>query len=105
MSDQQPLDTAEKTAPERETSMEEMWAEAAKAFENICGKSLLKGNVVNFDDVQRKIESINKAMYSEEPADKWEKAKNVGLKSLKYLKMLVGAASQATSFVCWISFL
>ncbi|KAJ7898401.1 hypothetical protein B0H13DRAFT_2252255 [Mycena leptocephala] len=76
-------------------------ARAAKAFESICGESVQKGDVKNFDDVQRKIESGSKASYGldAEQEDKWDKAKSVGLQSLKYLKMLVGAASQASSFV------
>jgi len=86
--------------------MEEMWAEAAKAFEKICGESLQQGDVRGFDDVQKKIEAAGEASYGLDagPEDKWEKAKSVGLKSLKYLKLLVGAASQASMFVCWTSY-
>ncbi|KAJ7368513.1 hypothetical protein DFH08DRAFT_676529 [Mycena albidolilacea] len=99
MRDQQPVDMPETKPPEGE--MSKMWAEVAKAFESICGESLQKGDVKNFDDVQRKIESSSKASYGldAEQDDKWDKAKSVGLQSLKYLKMLVGAASQASSFV------
>ncbi|KAI1767301.1 hypothetical protein GGR53DRAFT_463602 [Hypoxylon sp. FL1150] len=102
MKGQQPSDApTEKKSVGGDVSMKELWAGAAKAFEEICGESLQKGEVKGFDDVQKKIESISKASYgnSAEPADKWEKAKSVGLKSLKYLKMLVGAASQASEFI------
>ncbi|KAF7368172.1 putative neutral amino acid permease protein [Mycena venus] len=99
MRDKQLVEAPETKPPEGE--MSKMWAEAAKAFESICGESLQKGDVKNFDDVQRKIESSSKASYGldVEQDDKWDKAKSVGLQSLKYLKMLVGAASQASSFV------
>lgn len=81
--------------------MKEMWDAAAKAFEEICGESLQRGDIKGFNDVQMKIEAINKASFGPaEEADKWNKAKSVGLKSLKFLKMLVGAASQASSIVC-----
>ncbi|KAJ6534644.1 hypothetical protein DFH09DRAFT_1325264 [Mycena vulgaris] len=92
------MDAPETKPPEGE--MSKMWAEAAEAFESICGESLQKGDVKNFDDVQMRIESGSKASYGldAEQEDKWEKAKSVGLQSLKYLKMLVGAASQASSF-------
>ncbi|KAK0702793.1 hypothetical protein B0H67DRAFT_499740 [Lasiosphaeris hirsuta] len=81
--------------------MEEMWSEAVREFENICGKSLQKGDVKGFEDVQKKIEGDSKATYSTDAGqrDKWQKAKGAGLKSLQYLKMLVGAASQASSFI------
>lgn len=84
------------------SQMEDMWAEAAKEFENICGKSLQNGDVKGLDDLRKKIEEDNTATYSTDAGReaKWQKAKDVGLKSLKYLKMLVGAASQASSFVC-----
>ncbi|KAI1100300.1 hypothetical protein F4804DRAFT_319299 [Jackrogersella minutella] len=102
MKGQQPADApAEKKLSEREASVKEMWAAAAKAFEDICGESLQRGDVKGFDDVQRMIEGVNKASYGTdaEQTDKWDKAKSVGLKSLKYLKLLVGAASQASSFI------
>lgn len=102
MKGQQPLGTPDKKPPEGQASMKEMWDAAAKAFESICGESLQKGEVKSFDEVQRKIESTCKASYGLDGGedDKWDKAKSVGLQSLKYLKMLVGAASQASSFVC-----
>ncbi|XDG03489.1 hypothetical protein ABKA04_003104 [Annulohypoxylon sp. FPYF3050] len=84
----------------QEMSMKEMWDAAAKAFEDICGESLQRGDIKGFNDVQMKIEAINKASFGPaEEADKWNKAKSVGLKSLKFLKMLVGAASQASSII------
>lgn len=84
----------------QEMSMKEMWDAAAKAFEEICGESLQRGDIKGFNDVQMKIEAINKASFGPaEEADKWNKAKSVGLKSLKFLKMLVGAASQASSII------
>ncbi|KAJ7764439.1 hypothetical protein B0H14DRAFT_371048 [Mycena olivaceomarginata] len=99
MRDQQPVDASETKPPEGE--MSKMWVEAAKAFESICGESPQKGDMKNFDDVQRKIESSSKASYGldAEQEDKWDMARSAGLQSLKYLKMLVGAASQASSFV------
>ncbi|KAK4445818.1 hypothetical protein QBC34DRAFT_332627 [Podospora aff. communis PSN243] len=83
------------------TTMEELWADAAKKFEEICGQSLQKGDVKGFDDVQKRIESAGMAATKpeDEKAKKWEKAKSVGLVSLRLLKMLVGAASQASSVI------
>jgi hypothetical protein len=102
MKGQQASGTPEKTPPEGEAAMKEMWAAAAREFESICGESLQRGEVKSLDDVLRKIESSSKASSSTDAGpDKWDKAKSVGLKSLKYLKMLVGAASQASSFVSW----
>lgn len=103
MKGQLPAESPVEKKPARgDVSVKELWAEAAKAFEEICGESLQRGDVKGFDDVQKKIESAGKASYGidAEEEGKWEKAKIVGLKSLKYLKMLVGAASQASSFVC-----
>ncbi|KAK0619086.1 hypothetical protein B0T14DRAFT_554464 [Immersiella caudata] len=83
------------------TTMEELWADAAKKFEDISGQSLLRGDVKGFDDVQKRIETAGQAatLPEDEKAKKWEKAKNVGLVSLRLLKMLVGAASQASSVI------
>jgi hypothetical protein len=83
------------------SQMEDMWAEAAKEFENICGKSLQNGDVKGLDDLRKRIEEDNTATYGADAGReaKWQKAKDMGLTSLKYLKMLVGAASQASSFV------
>ncbi|KAL7936390.1 hypothetical protein V8C35DRAFT_295371 [Trichoderma chlorosporum] len=94
-------DAPTKKPPEAQISMKEIWDAAAKEFESICGESLQKGQIRSFEDVQKKIKSANQASNGadEEQNVKWEKAKSVGLQSLKYLKMLVGAASQASSFI------
>lgn len=87
---------------ENMTSLEDIWVEAAKRFQEICGESLQRGDVKSFDDVKKKIENVNKQNpygASDEQDDKWDKAKSVGLQSLKYMKMLLGAASQAAVFV------
>ncbi|KAL7914155.1 hypothetical protein GGI35DRAFT_490457 [Trichoderma velutinum] len=102
MKSQQPPDDAPtKKPPEGQLSMKEIWDAAAKEFEAICGESLQRGQIRSFEDVQKKIKSANQVSSSadEEQNVKWEKAKSVGLQSLKYLKMLVGAASQASSFI------
>ncbi|XXH00877.1 hypothetical protein Hte_007228 [Hypoxylon texense] len=103
MKGQQPAESpVEKKQTGTELSVKELWAEAAKAFEEICGESLQRGEVKGFDDVRRKIEDAGKASsygIDAEEKSKWEKAKSVGLDSLKYLKLLVGAASQASSFI------
>ncbi|OHE99024.1 hypothetical protein CORC01_05714 [Colletotrichum orchidophilum] len=102
MRDQEPSDSpGKKLAASREGSMDEIWASAAEHFEKICGESLKKGEVKSFEDVQRQIENSGKAAAntSQSPEDSWDTAKSVGLSSLKYLKMLVGAASQASSFI------
>ncbi|KAL6699579.1 hypothetical protein J3F84DRAFT_404601 [Trichoderma pleuroticola] len=90
-----------KKPPEGQLSMKEIWDAAAKEFEAICGESLQRGQIKSFEDVQKKINSANQVSNGadEEQNVKWEKAKSVGLQSLKYLKMLVGAASQASSFI------
>ncbi|GAW18341.1 hypothetical protein ANO14919_078160 [Xylariales sp. No.14919] len=85
--------------PEGGMSMKDLWADAAKSFESICGKSLQGGDVRSFDDVKARIENSSKPGGDDGPGDKWAKAKSVGLESLKYLKLLVGAASQASEFI------
>ncbi|KAI0444998.1 hypothetical protein F4803DRAFT_560482 [Xylaria telfairii] len=95
---QQP-DAPEKRLPEGEMSMKEMWAEAARSFESICGESLQRGEVRSFEDVRAKIEISSKPGVDDGPGDRWEKAKSAGLESLKYLKLLVGAACQASEFI------
>ncbi|KAI0534357.1 hypothetical protein GGR58DRAFT_483176 [Xylaria digitata] len=97
MGSQQPSEVLEKESLTVE--MEEIWAEAAKSFESICGESLQRGDVKNFDDLQTKIESSSKPGGDDGSGDRWAKAKSVGLQSLKYLKLLVGAASQASEFI------
>ncbi|KAI8631209.1 hypothetical protein F5Y19DRAFT_425430 [Xylariaceae sp. FL1651] len=101
MTDRQSADVPEKKTPGWDVTMNEMWIEAAKEFENICGESLQQGDVKNLDDVQRIIEHGSKALYGNdvEQEDKWDKAKSIGLRSLKYLKTLVGVASQASSLL------
>lgn len=86
-------------------SMDELWIEATAAFEIICGESLQRGQVKSFEDVQAKIESgtYGSLQYVAEPQDKWDRAKSFGLQSLRCLKMLVGAASLATTFVCQLA--
>ena len=99
MRDVQPSDLPGKEPPGTELSMERMWDEAAKEFERICGESLQRGEVKSFNDVQAMIEKNVKPSYGEGPSSKWEKAKSVGLSSLKFMKMLVGAATQASALV------
>lgn len=83
-------------------AINDLWEEAAKAFEVICGHSLQKGSVKSFDDVQKTIEGNGPQGFangdSSQQAD-WDKAKSVGLQSLKYLKLLVSVAAQGASFV------
>lgn len=86
---------SEKNPVNGEASMEEIWAAASRDFERVCGMSLKNGDVKSFDDVQRRIERSGNA----ETEDNWDAAKSLGLKSLKFLKTLVGAASQASSLV------
>ncbi|KAF7296015.1 putative neutral amino acid permease protein [Mycena kentingensis (nom. inval.)] len=94
-----PFDTGSQLDPaDKDISVPELWQDAAQAFEKICGKSLQRGELKTFDDVQKKIEAISKTTFEEEPKEVGEKAKNAGLKLLKYLKMFVGAASQAAEF-------
>lgn len=75
--------------------------EATRQFQDICGESLQRGDVKGFDDVKRKIDNVNKQPYgvSDEQEDKWDKAKIMGLQSLKYIKLLLGAAASAATFV------
>lgn len=96
MRDMQPPETK---PTDEATSMEKLWAEAAKSFEEICHESLQRGEITGFDQLKKKIEDSSKISdgFDEEGKGKWEKAKNVGLESLKYLRMLIGAASPASS--------
>ncbi|KAH7320618.1 hypothetical protein B0I35DRAFT_390482 [Stachybotrys elegans] len=91
----------EKKPTEAEISMQELWAEAAKSFEDICGKSLQKGEIKKFDDVQKKIEEAGRTSNDSGGGkeDKWDKARSVAFKSLGYLKLIAGAGLQAASFV------
>ncbi|KAF4553620.1 Hypothetical protein D9617_6g093510 [Elsinoe fawcettii] len=81
--------------------MDRIWKDAAEAFRQICGQSLQSGQVRTFDDVQKQIEGSGKADYGLDPVQqtKWQKTKGVAFTSLKYLKILVGAAAQATAFI------
>ncbi|KAK7739678.1 hypothetical protein SLS53_005645 [Cytospora paraplurivora] len=101
MSSQRSLDARRNKLPEGELSMESLWIEADIRFKEICGKSLQKGDVKSFDDLKKKIEEDDKKYGTDqgEEKKKWDKAKSVGLKSLEYLKMLVGVASQASGFI------
>ncbi|KAM3073649.1 hypothetical protein ACMFMG_004466 [Clarireedia jacksonii] len=85
---------------ETKASFDELWADAARQFQEICGESLQRGEVKSFDDVRMKIENINKQQTdgSDDKENKWDKVKSVGLKSLKFMKILVGVASQAAEF-------
>ncbi|KXH50948.1 hypothetical protein CSAL01_04813 [Colletotrichum salicis] len=99
MREQEPSDPPGKRVVNGNRSMDEIWAAAAEHFREICGESLNKGELKNFEDVQKQIENSGKVNTSPSTEDSWETAKSVGLSSLKYLKMLVGAASQASSFI------
>ncbi|ROW03872.1 hypothetical protein VPNG_07303 [Cytospora leucostoma] len=101
VSSQRPLDARGNKLPEGELSMASLWTEADIRFREICGFSLLQGDVKSFDDLQHNIEEADKKYGTDEGEDKkkWDKAKNVGLKSLEYLKMLVSVASQASGFI------
>ncbi|KAL2874784.1 hypothetical protein SGCOL_010038 [Colletotrichum sp. CLE4] len=99
MREQGPSDSPAKKVVNGDRSMDEIWAAAAEHFREICGESLNKGELKSFEDVQKQIENSGNVNTSPSPEDSWETAKSVGLSSLKYLKMLVGAASQASSFI------
>ncbi|KAK1480681.1 hypothetical protein CTAM01_14243 [Colletotrichum tamarilloi] len=99
MREQEASDSSGKKIANGDRSMDEIWAAAAEHFREICGESLNKGELKSFEDVQKQIENSGKVNTSPSPEDSWETAKSVGLSSLKYLKMLVGAASQASSFI------
>ncbi|PNS19328.1 hypothetical protein CAC42_2505 [Sphaceloma murrayae] len=92
---------AGRTTDAENMDMSKVWMEAAEAFKQICGESLQVGQIRTFDDVQKQIEGGNKASYGLDPAQqtKWEKTKGVAFTSLKYLKLLVGAAAQASAFI------
>ncbi|KAI1172030.1 hypothetical protein F4777DRAFT_23270 [Nemania sp. FL0916] len=99
MSSKQLSDVVQEQSSEPELSVEQMWAEAAKSFEAICQKSLKRGDIKSFDDVREKIENSKNPAKDNDPPDKWNKAKRVGLESLKWMKLLVGAATQASGFI------
>lgn len=82
-------------------AIQDMWEKAAIAFEEICKESLQEGEIRDFADVQKKIEESGQASFGNEriTEDKWKSARDAGLGALNYLKMLVGIASQAATFV------
>lgn len=88
-----------------EVSIKDLWADAEAEFQKLTGKYLRNGPLKSFEDVQASIESRNRITYGGEAGtgkeDKWdkEKFKDAGLKVLKCLKMLVGAATQLSSDV------
>ncbi|KAJ7265862.1 hypothetical protein B0H12DRAFT_173738 [Mycena haematopus] len=103
-----PLEGPQKQPLDMSASVEELWEEAAKDFERICSQSLQKGEVKNFDDLKRRIESAGSlsATVDEGKEGKQEKAKKLGLELLKYLKLLVKVATDAPSFIPihgWVS--
>ena len=102
--DQQSSDAPEKQRLEGESAMEKLWAEAAKSFESICGESLQRGGIHTFKDVLMQIERGDKAYANDGPDDhhRRDKARSVGLASLKYLVLFVDAAYQAPRFVCLV---
>lgn len=85
-----------------QNAIKELWDQAAKDFEIICGKSLRQGKVKTFDDVKNIIEKDrSKTVRASDTAERdgWEKAKSVGLKSLQCLKLLANVAAQGASLV------
>ncbi|KAI1328034.1 hypothetical protein F5Y16DRAFT_164087 [Xylariaceae sp. FL0255] len=86
-----------------ELSMQSIWDEAEQAFQTMCGKSLLHGPVMSFQDVTSKIkiESASKATHDldPKPEQKRDLAKRAALKSLGCLKVMVKIASEGASFV------
>lgn len=83
-----------------QNAIKELWDQAAADFETICGKSLRQGRVKTFDDVKRIIEKDRSTTsHDAVQQDGWEKAKSVGLKTLKCLKLLANVAAQGASLV------
>ncbi|KAJ0122476.1 neutral permease protein [Diaporthe amygdali] len=81
-------------------AIKELWDQAAADFETICGKSLRQGRVKTFDDVKRIIEKDRSTTsHDAVQQDGWEKAKSVGLKTLKCLKLLANVAAQGASLI------
>lgn len=95
-----PASLAEMPADD-EGVIKKLWDEAATEFETICGESLRGGDIKSFDDVKGVIESRFQAGTSYDAAEQAErdKAKRVGLESLKYMKLLANVTAQASSFV------
>jgi len=88
---------------EDELTIKEIWASAEAEFVRLTGKTLQNGTIKTLEDVRAEIESRTSPPSGDAPAadDKWdkEKFKNAGLKVLKCLKMLVGAATQLSDIV------
>lgn len=87
-----------------ELSVKEIWAAAEVEFTRLTGKTMQNGPTKSFEDVRVEIESRGKppggdvALLTKDKWDK-EKFKNAGLKVLKCLKVLVGAATQLSGMV------
>jgi hypothetical protein len=84
-------------------TVKDMWQAAETEFNRLTGKSLQTGPTKSFEDVLAEIDSRSKppgadATDADGHWDK-EKLKSAGLKVLKCLKMLVGAATQLSSLV------
>ncbi|KAI0161747.1 hypothetical protein GGR52DRAFT_138239 [Hypoxylon sp. FL1284] len=74
------------------------WIGAAKAFRDICDKSLVRDDVNGFDDVLNIMDRVENASHGNAKREgMWQKIKDFGLHSLKLLKILIGAATQAAS--------
>ncbi|KAL6907289.1 hypothetical protein GGI43DRAFT_257779 [Trichoderma evansii] len=102
MGDKQQLDTPAEKLSEGQALMNQLWIEAAEYFKETCGESLQNGKIKGLDDVEKEIMSIHMKTADgdgNQEQDKWKKTKEIGLTSLKYLKMLVGAASSVAPFV------
>ncbi|KAK7994744.1 Nacht and tpr domain containing protein [Apiospora arundinis] len=89
---------------ENELKVKEIWTAADAEFFKLTGKSLQNGPIKSFEDVRVEIESRSKPPSGDTPSateDRWdkEKFKSAGLKVLKCLKMLVGAATQLSEFL------
>ncbi|KAK6836019.1 hypothetical protein PG987_006514 [Apiospora arundinis] len=89
---------------EDEITVKEIWAAAEAEFIRLTGKPLQNGPIKSFEDVRIEIESRSRSPSSDTPSaadDRWnkEKFKTAGLKVLKCLKMLVGAATQLSQFL------
>ncbi|KAI1320310.1 hypothetical protein F5Y16DRAFT_417501 [Xylariaceae sp. FL0255] len=97
----QPPSESRRSSSRGSINLDAIWDEAAWSFEEICGESLRNGTVKDFDDLQQQIERSNKrfANFDIAEQDKWDLAKRTGLKSLKYLRTLIGATVDATSFI------
>lgn len=83
-------------------TVKEMWLDAEAEFTRLTGKHLQNGPTKSLEDVQAAIELRSKPGADAPVADGEvdnKKLKDAGLKVLKCLKMLVGAATQLSSLV------